>query len=123
MRRRNGGTGTGRQYGKGDAERHRASRAAKSGANGASRTGWSPAPGRGPAGRNAAGQELQEIMDANAVLGDPAKRTAYDRQRQKTTPPPRDPGPSGPDLIIGPLQRGSSNIPAPGRHLLGWIQF
>ena len=29
-------------------------------------------------------RELQEIMDAYAVLGDPAKRAAYDRQRPTT---------------------------------------
>jgi DnaJ-class molecular chaperone len=77
-------------------------------------------------------QELQEIMDAYAVLGDPAKRAAYDRQRParpqppETAPPRRDPGPSGPDLIIGPLRWESPTtpgLPAPGRRLLWWIRF
>ncbi|MFF2246047.1 J domain-containing protein [Arthrobacter sp. NPDC058130] len=72
-------------------------------------------------------QELQEIMDAYAVLGDPAKRAAYDRQRP-TTPqpaPPREPGLSGPDLIIGPLRCESPTpgTPAPGRQVLWWIRF
>ncbi|MDF9749522.1 J domain-containing protein [Arthrobacter sp. ES3-54] len=47
--------------------------------------------------------ELQKIMDAYAVLRDPAKRAAYDRQRRESPPEPpppqRDPGPSGPDLL------------------------
>jgi DnaJ-class molecular chaperone len=73
---------------------------------------------------NAEAQELQEIMDAYAVLGDPVKRATYDRQKPtRPQPPPRNQGPFGPDLIIGPLQWEASNAPAPGRRLLWWIQF
>ncbi|WP_143264851.1 J domain-containing protein [Arthrobacter sp. 49Tsu3.1M3] len=76
-------------------------------------------------------QELQEIMDAYAVLGDPARRAVYDRQRPKTPPPKpapphRDPGPAGPALIIGPVRWESlirPGTPAPGRRLLWWIRF
>jgi curved DNA-binding protein CbpA len=76
-------------------------------------------------------QELQEIMDAYAVLGDPARRAVYDRQRPKTPPPEpapphRDPGPSGPALIIGPVRWESPTrpgTPAPGREVLWWIRF
>jgi hypothetical protein len=76
-------------------------------------------------------QELQEIMDAYAVLGDPARRAAYDRQRPKTPPPKpapphRDPGPSGPALIIGPVRCESPTrpgTPVPGRRLLWWIRL
>ena len=50
----------------------------------------------------------------------------------RTTPPPepaprhRDPGPYGPDLIIGPVRWESPTAPgtpAPGRRLLWWIRF
>jgi DnaJ-class molecular chaperone len=79
-------------------------------------------PGPVSADPNAEAQELQDIMDAYAVLGDPAKRAAYDRRRQKTRLPP-DRGPSGPDLIIGPVRWEGPSGPAPGRRLLWWIQF
>ncbi len=39
-----------------------------------------------PAERESRAQELHEIMDAYAVLGDPAKRAAYDRQRRASNP-------------------------------------
>ncbi|MGO4807216.1 J domain-containing protein [Arthrobacter sp. 2MCAF15] len=73
-------------------------------------------------------QELQEVMDAYAILGDPAKRAAYDRQRSKTPPPEpapphRDPGPFGPDLIIGPLRWETPIPPAPGPQDLWWISL
>lgn len=79
-----------------------------------------------PADPTSRARELQEIMDAYAVLGDPAQRAAYDRQRSKTppsepAPPNRDPGPSGPDLIIGPLRWETPIPPAPGRQVLWWI--
>jgi curved DNA-binding protein CbpA len=85
-----------------------------------------------PADPTSRARELQEIMDAYAVLGDPAKRAAYDRQRPTTPQPPepepphRDPDPSGPDLIIGPLRWESPTtpgLPAPGRQVLWWIRF
>jgi curved DNA-binding protein CbpA len=81
-----------------------------------------------PATTAQARQELQDIMDAYAILGNPAKRAAYDRQ-QPTPPQPaprRDPGPSGPDLIIGPVRWESPTAPgtpAPGRQVLWWIRF
>jgi curved DNA-binding protein CbpA len=79
-----------------------------------------------PAAPKARAHELQDIMDAYAILGDPAKRAAYDRQRRKPPSPEpaplqREPGPSGPDLIIGPLQWESPMTPAPGRQVLWWI--
>jgi curved DNA-binding protein CbpA len=83
-----------------------------------------------PEARTQERQELQEIMDAYAVLGDPARRAAYDRQRPATTPPepappPRHPGSYGPDLNIGPLRWESPTTPgtpAPGRRVLWWIR-
>ena len=79
-----------------------------------------------PVDPNSRALELQKIMDAYAVLRDPAQRAAYDRQPWKSpppesAPPPRDPGPSGPDLIIGPLRWESPMTPAPGRQVLWWI--
>ncbi|WP_426995980.1 DnaJ domain-containing protein [Pseudarthrobacter sp. N5] len=44
-----------------------------------------------PAERESRAQELHDIMDAYAVLGDPGKRPALDRQRQR--PPLPEPGP------------------------------
>lgn len=85
-----------------------------------------------PADPESSAQELQEIMDAYAVLGDPAKRAAYDRQRPARPQPPepgplrRDPGPSGPDVIIGPLRWESPTTPgpaAPERQVLWWIRL
>lgn len=62
-----------------------------------------------PAERESRAQELHEIMDAYAVLGDPAKRAAYDRQRRPPLPEPAPPrGPrdlSGAVLLIGPVRR------------------
>jgi len=72
-------------------------------------------------------QELHDIMDAYAVLGDPVKRAAYDRQRSGSPPPapapapPHGPsgapplGPSGPALIIGPVRSENPGKPAPGQ--------
>ena len=82
----------------------------------------SPA-GAVPADPDSTAQELQEIVDAYAVLGDPAKRAAYDRQQPtppapEPAPPRRDPGPYGPDLILGPLRWESPITPAPGRQVL-----
>ena len=78
-----------------------------------------------PADPNSCALELQKIMAAYAVLRDPAQRAAYDRQRRKSppepVPPQRDPGPSGPDLIIGPLRWESPMTPGPGRQILWWI--
>lgn len=53
---------------------------------------------------------LHDIMDAYAILGDPAKRAEYDRQQQKPPapkpgPPPRAHNPTGAALIIGPVRR------------------
>jgi curved DNA-binding protein CbpA len=91
-------------------------------------TGAVPA---GPDARTQERQDLQEIMDAYAVLGNPTRRAAYDRQRPKTTPPEpapphRDPRPYGPDLIIGPLRWESPTTPgtlAPGPRVLWWFRF
>ncbi|MDQ0097045.1 curved DNA-binding protein CbpA [Arthrobacter bambusae] len=60
-------------------------------------------------------QELQDIMEAYALLRDPAKRAAYDEQRPTPTPPAvarpakaRSHAPAGPIigpvLIIGPVR-------------------
>ena len=63
-------------------------------------------------------EELRDIMDAYAILRDPVKRAAYDRQRAgsprpENVPVPRHPqgpsvrssqGPSGAALIIGPVR-------------------
>ena len=70
-------------------------------------------------------------MDAYAVLGNPAMRAAYDRQRPKTAPPEpapphRDAVPCGPELIIGPLRWESPTTPgtlAPGPQVLWWFRF
>lgn len=73
-----------------------------------------------PADWESRAQELRDIMDAYAVLGDPAKRAAYDSQRRPPTPahvppnwpptpahvPPSHPTDlSGAALLIGPVQR------------------
>ncbi|RNL59161.1 J domain-containing protein [Arthrobacter oryzae] len=70
-----------------------------------------------PADRDSRAQELQEIMAAYTVLGDPVRRAAHDRQRQR--PPLPAPGApsrprsfSGAALIIGPVRRESPSAPA-----------
>ena len=83
------------------------------------------APEAVAAGPESATRELQDIMDAYAVLGDPVKRAAYDRGRQGSpttpksgsTPRPHGPSPhghSGPALIIGPVRWEDPGKPAPG---------
>ncbi len=73
-------------------------------------------------------QELREIMEAYALLRDPARRAAYDKQRATPTPPAvarpakarthAPAGPiTGPVLIIGPVRWESS--PARARHPQG----
>ncbi|MEW1822164.1 J domain-containing protein [Arthrobacter sp. NPDC080031] len=78
-------------------------------------------------------QELRDIMDAYAILRDPVKRAAYDRQRAgsprpETVPSPRNPqgpsvrssqGPSGAALIIGPVRWENTGRPAPRRQVAG----
>lgn len=74
-------------------------------------------------------KELHDIMDAYAVLGDPARRAAYDQQRRgspppEPAPPPRPHAPSGPALIIGPVRWENPGEPVPGRQFTGrWDQF
>ncbi|MGO4856357.1 J domain-containing protein [Arthrobacter sp. 2MCAF14] len=91
------------------------------------------APGPVPAGPESGARELQDIMDAYAVLRDPVKRAAYDRQRRgsprpEPVPAPRQPhGPSGaaahprpgPALIIGPVRWEDPGKPAPGQQVTG----
>lgn len=65
------------------------------------------APGPGDPG--SAAQELQDIMDAYALLHDPARRAAYDRQWPAPTSAGRPLQPRGRvagrvDLIIGPVR-------------------
>ncbi|MEW1820360.1 DnaJ domain-containing protein [Arthrobacter sp. NPDC080031] len=76
------------------------------------------APRAVAAGPDTGAQELRDIMDAYAILRDPVKRAAYDRQRAgsprpENVPSPRNPqgpsvrssqGPSGAALIIGPVR-------------------
>ncbi|WP_442546098.1 hypothetical protein ACSBOX_17870 [Arthrobacter sp. KN11-1C] len=82
------------------------------------------------AGPEAAARELQDIMDAYAVLGDPVQRAAYDRHRQPSpspAPAPRPPDPSraaphrhsGPALIIGPVRWEDPGRLAPGQQAPG----
>ncbi|UKA64451.1 J domain-containing protein [Arthrobacter sp. FW306-04-A] len=83
-------------------------------------------------------QELRDIMDAYAVLRDPVKRAAYDRQRAGSprpdnVPAPRQPHgpsraapnrPSGASLIIGPVRWEPPVDQAPGREPRGaWDPF
>jgi len=88
-------------------------------------------PGAVPAGTESGAQELQNIMDAYAVLGDPVRRAAFDRQRRGSPPPP-EPAPrphghsdaaphraSGPALIIGPVRWENPGNPAPGQQTTG----
>jgi curved DNA-binding protein CbpA len=89
--------------------------------------------GTAPAGPDSRPQELLDVMDAYAVLRDPAKRAAYDRQRHGSPPPepvpaPRQPQghsgaapntPSGPALIIGPVRWETPGKPAPGQQQQG----
>ncbi|MFH5878294.1 J domain-containing protein [Arthrobacter sp. NA-172] len=70
-----------------------------------------------PAERQSRAQELPDIMDAYALLRDPAKRAAHDRQRH--SPPLPEPAPhhrlhasSGAALIIGPVRWESRAAPA-----------
>lgn len=70
----------------------------------------------------AAARELHQIMDAYAVLSDPAHRADYDRGRQRHTPslppeaaPPRPHSSHLPVLIIGPVRWESPTVSAPGR--------
>jgi curved DNA-binding protein CbpA len=84
-------------------------------------------------------QELRDIMDAYAVLRDPVKRAAYDRQRagsprSENVPVPRHrqgpsvrstQGPSGAALIIGPVrwerrEARDEERPAPGGYQMPW---
>ncbi|RAX47109.1 hypothetical protein DQ354_02605 [Arthrobacter sp. AQ5-06] len=77
-----------------------------------------------PAERESRAQELHDIMAAYAVLGDPVKRAAHDRQRQRHPLP--EPGPphrlhesSGAALIIGPVRWESPSAPAHGQQASG----
>lgn len=91
-----------------------------------------------PADSESSAQELHDIMDAYAVLGDPVKRAAYDRRRaddrQRRGPRPPEPAPaprphgssgaapygsSGPALIIGPVRWENPGKPAPGQQVTG----
>ncbi|MDQ0851917.1 hypothetical protein QFZ79_000028 [Arthrobacter sp. V4I6] len=86
------------------------------------------APETVDAGPESSAQELHDIMDAYAVLGDPVRRAAYDRQRRGSpppepapSPPPHEPsraGPpsrSGPALIIGPVRLENPGQQATGQ--------
>ncbi|WP_307000238.1 J domain-containing protein [Arthrobacter sp. V1I7] len=100
------------------------------------------APETVDAGPESSAQELHDIMDAYAVLGDPVRRAAYDRQRRGSpppepapSPPPHEPsraGPpsrSGPALIIGPVRlenpgQQATGQPDSGRQITGrWDLF
>lgn len=72
-----------------------------------------PTPGT-PGERATERAKLQEVMDAYAVLGDPARRDLFDRQHPASPRMPEAPprgrtrarfaGPRPPWLVVGPLQ-------------------
>ncbi|MET3922452.1 DnaJ domain-containing protein [Arthrobacter sp. UYEF20] len=88
------------------------------------------AAGNAAADSGAAAEELHEIMDAYALLGDPARPTAYDREHQRQArsrvpepaPPQtrkRRPASSAPLLFIGPVRWESPEPPDSGQQATG----